>query len=378
MFVTLALWPGVASQRAQAQTNFKLLHTFGVVPGDGIAPGGGLIRAGGSLYGTTYGGGSYGGTVFKVDSKGKETILYNFRSGSDGIGPFAGVVRDTAGNLYGTTSEGGANGFGSVFEVSATGEETVLYSFQGGSDGANPYAPLVRDSYGNLYGTTSISPPNPSGTVFKVDSSGQETVLYRFLGPPDGFDPSAGLLRDSLGNFYSTTPLGGAASFGIVYKVSAAGKETVLHNFTGGLADGAYSYSSLLRVAGNLYGTAEFGGTYGVGVVFKLDPHGNETLLYSFLGGPVDGAYPNSGLLRDAAGNFYGTTEIGGLYGWGTVFKLDPTGKETVLHNFTGGADGSIPIGGVVRDSLGNLYGVTQEGGYGSPIGAGTVYELTN
>jgi uncharacterized repeat protein (TIGR03803 family) len=330
----------------------------------------------GDLYGTTVVGPFNAGAVFKLDTTGHETVLYSFPSGADGDNPFAGVVRDSAGNLYGTTYFGGPSARGVVFKVDTTDHETVLYSFTGGADGGNPFAGVTLDSIGNLYGTTS-SGVGTAGVVFKLDTSGNETVLYSFTGGTDGGNPQAGVISDSAGNLYGTAYNGGTSGRGVVFKLDTTGHETALYSFTGG-ADGGNPYAGVIRdSAGNLYGTTLYGGSsncqpYGCGVVFKVDPTGHETVLYSFTGG-TDGGNPYAGVKRDSAGNFYGTTRSGGVApGLGVVFKVDTTGHETVLYGFTG-ADGAAPQGGVIRDSAGNLYGTTQGGG---AFGRGVVYRL--
>ena len=343
--------------------SYSVLHSFNPQP-DGGHPFAGLSRdAAGNLYGTTPWGGAAGsGTVFKADSNGNETVLYSFTGGSDGAVPFSGLVRDAAGNLYGTTLSGGASSSGTVFKVDLAGNETVLYNFAGGSDGAAPFAGLVLDAAGSLYGTTQSGGASSSGTIFKVDSAGNETVLYNFTGGSDGANPIAGLVLDAAGNLYGTTNVGGTMGSGAVFKLDSFGNDTVLYSFTGG-SDGGSPVASLVRdKAGNLYGTANLGGAAGNGTVFKLDSNGNETVLYSFAGGS-DGANPVAGLVRDAVGNLYGTTNLGGATGNGTVFKVDSTGNETVLYSFTGGSDGASPKAGLVFDATGNLYGTTPSGG---------------
>src|SRR5581483_9953337 len=239
-----------------------------------------------------------------------------------------------------------------------TGAETVLHSFTTDTDGAMPEAGLIRDAPGNLYGTTSMGGPLASGTVFKLDATGTETILYSFSGLNGQF-PSARLIRDAAGDFYSTTEFGGSFGWGTVFKLDATGAETVLYSFTGG-TDGFLPTGGLFRDAdGNLYGTTSGGGTFGVGNVFKLDTLGAETVLYSFIGTP-DGEGP-AGWVRDAAGNLYGITYRGGAFGKGTVFKVNATGAETVLHSFRGG-DGEEPAA-LFRDADGNLYGTTFLGG---------------
>ena len=254
---------------------------------DGNTPYASVIRHAGNLYGTTVGGGvSNSGVVFKLDPAGNETVLYTFCPNGncvDGISPNA-VIRDKEGNLYGTTTFGGGANSGVVFKLDPTGAETVLYSFAGGADGANPFGSLIRDEAGNLYGTTTAGGPSGQGTVFKVDPSGSETVLYSFTGGTDGGFPEAGLVRDEKGNFYGATFFGGLASppcysfCGVVFKVDTTGVETVLYSFTGG-ADGLNPAADLmLGKSGNLYGTTAYGGDsdqscatgIGCGVVFKL------------------------------------------------------------------------------------------------------------
>jgi uncharacterized repeat protein (TIGR03803 family) len=361
----------VAAPLAQAQT-FTVLYSF-TGGADGAYPVTGLIRdAAGNLYGTTSrGGASAYGAVFKLDATGNETVLHSFNY-ADGAYPST-LIRDAAGNLYGTTNQGGASGWGAVFKLDATGKYEVLYDFTGGADGAIPAEGLTRDPAGNLYGTTDFGGASGFGTVFKLDATGEETVLHSFhhMG---GAGPSA-LIRDAAGNLYGTTLFGGAYRYGAVFKLDATGKYEVLYDFTAG-ADGAYPAAGLIRdAAGNLYGTTSSGGPSAYGTVFKLDTTGNETVLYDFTG-VADGRIPAAGLTRDPAGNLYGTTEAGGASGFGTVFKLplNTTGNETVLHSFTGGADGAYPRADLIRDAAGNLYGTTEQGG---AFGRGAVFKLT-
>jgi uncharacterized repeat protein (TIGR03803 family) len=318
------------------------------------------------------------------------SVLYSFTGAADGANPWAPLIQDGAGNLYGTTAFGGASGFGVVFMLDATGTETVLYTFAGGRDGGDPLGGLVRDPAGNLYGANSSGGDDfcSCGTVFRLDPTGKETVLHRFTGyPGDGASPWAGMVRDRAGSLYGTTNGGGAYGDGIVFKLDATG-ETVLHTFTGG-GDGSDSLGDLiLDGAGNLYGTTFLGGRGGLdggGVVFRMATNhaGKETVLYSFTGTP-DGQNPHAGVIRDAAGNLYGTTTNGGTRQWGTVFSLDKTGQERVLYSFTGGARGGRTRGsGLVRDPAGNLYGTTFSGGTGSCAdtgygpGCGVVFKVT-
>jgi uncharacterized repeat protein (TIGR03803 family) len=362
----------VANQLAQAQT-FTVLYSFTGMP-DGANPYAGLIRdAAGNLYGTTSSGGmSDGGTVFMLDTTGKEIVLHRFTD-RDGAEPLAGLVRDaTTGNFYGTTAFGGRHHSGTVFMLDTTGKETVLHSFTGRADGLNPEAGLIRDAAGNLLGTTFGGGHFGSGTVFKLHATGKGKVLHSFNGT-NGAVPVAGLIRDGAGNLYGTTRNGGASNQGTVFMLDTTGKETVLHSFTG--QDGRFPLAGLIRdEAGNLYGTTSDGGAFFYGAVFKLDTTGKETVLYSFTGG-ADGSSPQAGLIRDSAGNLFGTAFGGGSFNNGTVFKLDATGQETVLHSFAGGADGFGPRGGLILDEAGNFYGTTFFGGASNQ---GTVFKLTH
>src|ERR1039457_3038603 len=369
----------VAAQAQRARET--VLHNFACPP-KGANPYAGVIRdSAGNFYGTTYYGGDAAttGVVYKLDPAGHQTVLYGFTGGADGSNPSAGVIRDSAGNLYGTTRYGGAGGAGVVYKLDPAGNETVLYSFTGGADGSNPFAGVIRDSAGNLYGTTDGGGSANAGVVYRLDAAGNETVLYSFMYGADGGYPWAGVIRDSAGNLYGTTTVGGTANAGVVYKLDPAGNETVLHSFTGG-ADGGFPIAGVIRdSAGNFYGTTDDGGgPANAGVVYKLNPTGNETVLYSFTGG-ADGSNPSAGVIRDSAGNLYGTTFYGGaatgFTSSGVVYKLDPSGNETVLHTFTGGADGGEPYAGVIRDSAGNLYGTTRYGGIASSY-SGVVYRL--
>ena len=320
------------------------------------------------------------------------TVLYSFSGAPDGGNPYGGLVMDTNGNLYGTTYDGGVtacypDGCGTVFRVDPTGKETVLYTFTGGADGAYPTAGVLRVN-GNLYGTTVGGGGSGFGTglglVFKVDKKGKETVLHTFTAAAgDGSYPWAGLVRDKAGNLYGATTQGGDLACGllppqgcgIIFKLDPIGNETVLHAFTG--LDGAFPYASLLRdSAGNLYGTTVMGGTSNGGTVFDVDNTDQFTLLHSL----SKVAYSEGALLRDGKGNLYGTSYFGGDYDLGAVFKLDPAGNEYVLYSFKSLADGLQPEAGLVRDRQGNLYGTTRLGGdltcTANGSGCGTVFKI--
>jgi len=293
------------------------------------------------------------------------TVLHAFLA-TDGGFPVGALIRDSSGNLYGTTLSGGNAFMGVIFKLSPSGTETVLHSFTGGKDGSSPYAGLIRHAAGNLYGTTafgggSSACPGGCGTIFKVNPSGTETILYRFTGGADGATPFAPLIEDPSGNLYGTTELGGAYGAGVVFKLSATGSETVLHSFAGYPTDGANSLAPLIRDAvGNLYGTASDGGPSGDGVVFQISPAGVETILHNFTGASGGGSPLYGGLLRDPGDNLYGTASVGGVAGCygngcGVVFRLRPGGGETVLYSFRGGLDGGNPYGGPIPDRAGDL-----------------------
>jgi len=309
--------------------------------------------------------------------------FYSFIGDTDGAQPAAALVRDAHGNLYGTTQYAGdlagcvvgsSTGCGTVFRIDPSGNYAVLYAFTGGTDGASPMAGLLRDAEGNLYGTTTSGGAG-FGVVFMLDPMGNEHVLHTFNGA-DGDTPTAGLIMDSEGNLYGTTLGGGnlqcsRRGCGVVFKIDhSTGQESILYAFNG--SDGRLPSADLIRdEAGNLYGTTFIGGANNYGVVFRVDPDGHETVLHDFTGG-TDGARSTGALIRDDEGNLYGTTNYGGNVnecvngadvGCGVVFKLDRNGIETVLYTFTGGSDGATPFAGVMRDHNGNLYGTTIAGG---------------
>ncbi len=336
-------------------------------------------------------------------------VLHTF-TGPDGAQPVAALVRDAAGNLYGTTFYGGNGtlcggtaGCGTVFKLSPNGVETVLYSFSGGADGANPKG-LFRDASGILYGVASTGgnlslcgpyPPTGCGVIFKLSPPAticrsvvcpwRETVLHTFTGP-DGALPEGSLIQDAAGNFYGATLSGGADQYGgTVFKIDVAGQESVLLNFYYQGSNGFEPMAGLIESsAGTLYGTTYAGGNGGYGVIYQLDPTtGQETVLHRF-SGYDDGGYPLGALLFDGAGNLYGTTWQGGFMseecygGCGVVFKQDTSGHLNVLYSFLGGADGGWPFAGLIRDAAGNLYGTTSSGGNLSACyaGCGVVFKL--
>jgi uncharacterized repeat protein (TIGR03803 family) len=304
----------------------QVLYSFaGGKDFDGGYPAAGLINVNGTLYGTTvYGGSSHHGTVFSIGTTGTERVLHSFEGGADGVEPEAGLV-NVNGTLYGTTS-GGLHGDGTVFSITTTGTERVLYHFKGGTDGAGPYAGLI-DVNGTLYGTTiSGGGPSNNGTVFSVSTTGTEHVLHRFAGATDGAQPEAGLL-DVNGTLYGTTTYGGGSTGGgTVFKIDTAGNEQVVHRFGSG-ADGWGPAASLVDVNGTLYGTTLYGGGNDKGTVFSISTTGTERVIYSFGSTVGDGTNPEGALIA-VNGALYGTTDEGGEkdggLGNGIVYKIIP------------------------------------------------------
>ncbi len=373
-----AVWIVVA-RPALAQTE-TVLYCFGSQSGDGLGPVAGLVfDTAGNLYGTTIGGGVHShGTVFELTAANAEQVLDSFgvEADADGSEPDAGLVFDTDGNLYGTTIFGGISGGGTVFEITSAGTEDVLYSFQ--AHGFWPEAVLVMDKKRNLYSSTFAGGASGHGTVFRIDPKNKEAVLYSFcsqLDCTDGTNPTAGLVFDKKGYLYGTTSSGGAYSGGTVFKTKGH-TEIVLYSFGSRSGDGSYPAAVLvLDKDGNIYGTTKEGGAYGGGTVFEITSAGAEKILYSFGSQSGDGLEPVAGLVFDTAGNLYGTTFEGGVYGYGTVFELTFAGTEKVLHSFTGPpGDGHYPTAGLVFDRTGNLYGTTNGGGLYSE---GIVFEVT-
>lgn len=327
--------------------------------------------------------------------------LHSFaRNGKDGYTANNNLVFDSAGNLYGVTFNGGVYGFGTVFELSPKSgggwTEKILHSFaDNGIDGFAPNGPLILDSAGNLYGTTSAGGPKNAGVVFElVRSSGgsfSESILYSFKGytkaTHDGVEPWSSLVFDSKGNLYSTTRYGGANNQGTVFELSPAsgGKwtEKILYSFSKTGASGCDPLGGLLRdSSGNFFGTTNGCGTTGYGNVFELSLVSStwtETVLHSFAENSTDGGEPNGTLVSDSLGNLYGTAGLGINSSWGMVYELTPqsggTWQETVLHSFTGGTDGATVSSSVTLDASGNVWGTTQAGG---SKGHGTLFELTS
>lgn len=374
---------GLAAVAAPAQT-FTVLHSFTGADG-GFPYGNVIVDHPGNVYGTTYlflGGAGFG-TLFRIDPQGNKTILHVFGTSQppgDGSGPTTELVEDAAGNLYGTLSNGGANNTGMVFKLDSSGQYSVLYSFP--SSGGGPSSGLILDESGMLYGTTGGGGLG-FGTIYQITKEGAATVLYSFRGPTaDGASPCGNLLRTRSGALYGTTAAGGAHNFGTVFRLSNERVNRTLFSFAGGKAAGQNPCSGVVRDAGgNLFGTTPnvptipppFPPPPTNGTIFKVARDGTHTVVHAFTGG-ADGGDPKSGLAIDRAGNLYGTTCSGGAHNAGIVYKLDRRGVLRVLHSFTGGADGSCAVAGVTPDGHGNLYGAAAGGG---SAGWGTIFKLT-
>ena len=394
-----------AANHADAQT-FSVLYNLASNSG----PYGGVVfDSAGNLYGTTSGGGTYsGGTVYELSPQAgggwTETILHSFNNTLppvDGCSPFAGLAIDSAGDLYGTTRACGSQGGGTVFELTPGSNgvwtETILHDFSINSsreDGSQPYSTPVLDSAGNLYGTTLEGGAGLEGTVFELERGvrgWQEKVIYSFV--PDaegdgGYLPYAGVTLGTDGNIYGTTSsctcsfINRGTVFELVRNGGTVVGEKVLHYFYQNTGDGFTPLAPVVFDAkGNLYGTTSVGGSYGYGTVFELSLAANgkwkEKILHDFSDTTADGAFPVANVTFDAHGNIYGTTTQGGTYGYGTVFELSPTGTgtwiETILQNFDEG-DGDGPSGSLTFDSLGNLYSTALGG---SANDGGNVFEVT-
>jgi uncharacterized repeat protein (TIGR03803 family) len=311
------------------------------------------------------------------------TTLHSF-DGTDGRLSFAGLVQATNGNLYGTTYYGGTKDSGEVFEITPGGTLTTLHSFcskSGCTDGEYTYAVPIQGTDGNFYGTTYLGGSKELGTVFKITPSGAFTTLHTFDGA-DGSQPLAGLVEAANGDFYGTTYMGGSKGDGAIFKITPSGTLTTLHSFCSqsGCADGRNPYAALVQgIDGNLYGTTLEGGAKGFGTVFKITPSGTLTTLHSFCrqSGCPDGQFPQTGLVQASNGNLYGTTIAGGAYGDGTIFEITPTGKLTTVYNVcsqSGCPDGNYLYAGLIQATDGNLYGIMDVGGAN---GAGTIFKIT-
>jgi uncharacterized repeat protein (TIGR03803 family) len=353
----------ITAQSAQSQT-FTVLHFFSYADGGG--PNGTLIQAtDGAFYGTTVQGGADGyGTVFKINSGGKFTMLHSFDA-TDGDGPTIGLIQATDGEFYGATLYGGVHNLGTIFKLDFKGTLTTLHAFDG-TDGQGPWG-LIQATDGDLYGTTGYGGADNYGTVFEITCDGKLTTLHSFV-DADGVIPVTGVIEATNGDFYGTTteggPLGPDYQYGTVYRITPGGKLTVIASF-----DYNERYpSGLLQAAdGNFYGTS-------VSEFFEVTPRGILTTPYTFTG---YGQNPYMSLIQATDGNFYGTTVGGGAYNAGSVFQLTPSGVLTTLYSFCpepACTDGSSPIEGLIQGTDGDFYGSAESGGAG---GYGSVFKLS-
>ncbi len=387
-------------QPAKAQT-LTPLHDFVEYPqGGGLWPQAGLVMdAYGNLYGTTFIGGAHGftegdpdpiggdGTVFKVTPNGSESLVYSFGAyDNDGVFPASDLVVDREGNLYGTTELGGSANDGIIFKIDKSGAETVLHSFSC-SDGAFPVGGLVMDREGNLYGTaneggsgsscTAESPGN--GVVFKLGRSGEFSVLHDFAGSPaDASHPADTLLLDREGNLYGTAG-GGEYGDASIFKLTPDRRLILLHSF--GSGEGEAPGRLIRDLLGNLYGVMSYGEKAYFGTVFKLQPDGNLITLHTFQDTTSDGSFPTGGLVMDMAGNLFGTTSGGGTNEFGTLFKIDREGKESILYNFGDESfnspwPGQLPNGDLMMDWRGNIYGTCRGLDFQEAMDQGTVFKF--
>jgi uncharacterized repeat protein (TIGR03803 family) len=379
--VCLMLTVQAALDNACAKSIETVLYHFKGGTDGGVPEAALTIDANGNLYGTTAQGGNMGcdeglgcGTVFTIPKGGKEVVLHAFQGGKDGEFPKGQLIADAKGNFYGTTEGGGADGFGTVFKLAPDGTETLLYAFRGGNDGSAPMGGLTPPGKKLRYGTTYAGGSDCNcGTVFALSADNKETVLHAFQGDQDGAYPSGTLLIDNDGRIFGTTGEGGITN-GMIFRLSPKGVKTVLYQFKGG-SDGRGPQGLAMDSKGSLYTTTLFDGADGGGTLVKLYSSGTFVVLHSF-GTGTDGTEPYSAPVLDNAGNIYGTTWQGGsaVCSCGTAFKTTPKGKETIIHSFRGGHDGSSPMASLIVDASGNLYGTTTGGG---GYNAGTVFEIT-
>jgi uncharacterized repeat protein (TIGR03803 family) len=360
-------------------SKYKSLYAFKGGAGDGARPYAPLTSVGGALYGTTADGGDVNsGTIFTIGTSGNESLLHQFRlnDANDGKNPEAGLLNFN-GTFYGTTYAGGTEHSGTVFSFGSGGEQ-VLYIFTPGGSGSYPEAGLIEVN-GALYGTTYKGGNQTCncGTVYKITTAGTETVLHSFTGGSDGSYPQARLLYVG-GALYGATSTGGnqSCNCGTVFRVTTSGSESVLYAFKGS-PDGGDPTAGLIDVNGSLYGTTNTGGQNNGGTAYRITTSGTEAVLYSFTGGS-DGANPAAGLINIPGKGLYGTTQQGGgsgcaFKGCGTVFNVKLSGVETVLYSFQGGLDGATPLAGLTIVN-GTLYGTTEQGGAN---GVGTVFSLS-
>jgi uncharacterized repeat protein (TIGR03803 family) len=316
------------------------------------------------------------------------TVLHSFNATSDGAFPDAGLLQGTNGDFYGATPSEGADGWGTLFRITAGGMLTSLYNFDNNADGGTPLGGLIQGTDGNLYGTTNGGGANGNGygTVFKITPRGKLATLHSFCslsGCLDGNGPAAGLIQATDGNFYGTTSGGGANNGGTIFRITPSGTLTTIYSFCApysGCPHGATPVGALVQASdGNFYGTTYLGGGragfVGSGTIFEITQSGTLTTLHIFCSerSCPDGENPVGALIQATDGRLYGTTESGGANNWGTIFRITPSGTLTTVHSFDYNTDGAYPEGGLVQATDGNLYGTTE---LGNPQDGGTIFKI--
>jgi uncharacterized repeat protein (TIGR03803 family) len=345
---------------------------------DGSTPMGTLVVGqDGQLYGTTISGGNYTGTIFRMSPEGDLTVLRHMLTETDGSNTNS-LLLASDGNFYGMASEGGIQRGGTIFRMSPEGDFTVQESLPGSYQGSTPVNSLVLGQDDGLYGMTQHGGEYGTGTIFRLDSNGNYTVLRSLENSfakekYDGFRPLGNLIRARDGNFYGLTPEGGLYNSGTFFRITPAGDYTVLYPFEGG-EFGASPWGSLVEGPdGAFYGMTQTGGFSGAGVIFRASADGNLSMLHAFNYSP-DGAAPRGSLLLGHDGNFYGLTPLGGEYNRGTLFRVSPEGDFAALFSFTLHEHGGTPFGDLIQDAEGNLYGMANSGGR---LDGGTIFKCT-
>ena len=380
-WVLSAVAGAVLSTSATAAAQFTVIHQFIPISApspDPLFPNALVQGADGNLYGTSQGGGLQGlGTVYQMTPGGSVTVLHAF-TGPDGANPTAPLIQARDGNFYGTTLGNNLSSVdGTVFRITPGGSFTTLHLFTR-ADGSAPWAGLVEGRDGFLYGTTQNGGEWDRGALYRISTAGDFTLLHSLNGGLEGGGSRAELIQGFDGNFYGTAGGGGAGNIGTVFRMTPAGDVTVLHAFAGGASDGSSPISALVQaIDGNFYGTTQAGGPGDFGLVFRLTPAGVFTILHAFTGG-ADGWHPSAPLVASSDQKLYGTTQFGptapALNGPGTVFSMTLSGTLTTLHQFAGDGDGQNPLSGMIHGSDGNFYGAVVSGG----PAFGVVYRLTN
>ncbi|MBV8780089.1 MAG: hypothetical protein JO353_01715 [Phycisphaerae bacterium] len=375
----LFIWLLGTASAAQGAATLTTLATFnysnGAIPEAALT-----LDAAANLYGTTVSGGTSGdGTVFELSNKHRILTTLTTFNHRNGANPYAGLMSDASGDLIGETATGGAGSFGTIFALSGTGHQalTTLVNFNS-INGSDSYSTMTSDAAGNFYGTTYSGGTNNNGTVFELNGANHQTLTtLATFNSTNGKNPFAGLIAGANGGLYGTTYSGGTNGMGTVFELTGAGHKTVVTLANLGGENGKYTYGNVVSdAAGNLYGTTFQGGDNGDGTIFELSGSDRQTFttLANFAG--MNGSNPVAGLIIDAAGNLFGTTEKGGAKGDGTIFELSGSDHRTltVLLDFNGN-NGANPFASLTSDTAGNLYGTTASGGIDDD---GTVFELTN